>query len=105
MKNALAEPAKAVAVMGEGKTYDHIFVSYSRMDRPVVWRRVQSLKRRCKTLFFDEESLQIAGQWKQEIADSIKKAGLFALFWSEAASQSEWVNKELEFAWQLQSEF
>lgn len=104
LKNALAEPDTAVAVMGEGKTYDHIFVSYSRMDRPVVWRRVQSLKRRCKTIFFDEESLQIAGQWKQEIADSIRKAGLFALFWSEAASQSEWVSKELEFAWQLQSE-
>lgn len=104
VQNALREPDAAVAVMGEGKTYDHIFVSYSRMDRPVVWRRVQSLKRRCRTIFFDEESLQIAGEWKPEIANSIRKASLFALFWSESASQSEWVNKELDCAWQLQGD-
>jgi len=89
--------------MGEGRVYDHIFVSYSRMDRALVRRHVRRLERRCKTICFDAESLQIAGEWPAEIADSIKKANVFALFWSEAASQSEWVAKELGFAWELQS--
>jgi hypothetical protein len=102
LRNALKEPPSPVAVMGEGKVYDHIFVSYSRMDRALVRRHVRRLQRRCKSIFFDEESLQIAGEWPTEISESIKKANVFALFWSEPASQSEWVAKELDYAWQLQ---
>jgi serine/threonine protein kinase len=74
------------------------FASYASADRPEVLRRVQGLSAAGVDVFLDVLSLRAGDDWEQSIVESIRSRDIFYLFWSMAASRSEWVGKEWRYA-------
>ena len=72
------------------------FVSYASNDRNAVLARVHMLEKIIPDIdiFIDLVSLRSGEDWYKRLEDEIKKRDIFYLFWSEAASKSEWVQKE-----------
>jgi hypothetical protein len=48
--------------------------------------------------FQDLLTLEPGDSWEKLLYDYIDKSDVFFLFWSTAASESEWVRKEVEYA-------
>ncbi|MBA7480665.1 hypothetical protein ES707_16127 [subsurface metagenome] len=76
-----------------------VFVSYSTKDieriRPVV-QQIQSIQG--LTIFFADRSLNPGDFISQRIIQNIKVADVFIVFYSEAASQSTYVQQEIGVA-------
>jgi len=90
--------------MGEqAKLYQLAFVSYAKEDRRKVMRRVPMLRAVGIQYFLDAVRLSPGDRWEREIYRHIDECDLFLLFWSRAASQSEWVLKETRYALQRKS--
>jgi hypothetical protein len=87
----------------EAKLYRLAFVSYAREDEEEVTRRVQMLQAVGIQYFLDAIQLSPGDRWEREIYRHIDECDLFLLFWSRAASQSEWVLKETRYALQRKS--
>lgn len=83
---------------GEFKRYRQAFISYSSKDRGEVLRRVQML--RLVRLKFRQDLLDLEpGQkWESTLYRYIDESDVVFLFWSKAARESEWVEKELKHA-------
>jgi hypothetical protein len=90
-----AEPAKEETLKVKVKAYKQVFISYASPDRPEVLKRVQILKIFKISFFQDLLSLDPGDQFEKEIFESIDKCDAFLLFWSKAASESQWVEKEV----------
>jgi len=93
---------KASPVTGSIRTYRSAFVSYASPDRAEVAARLQGI---CKVLpdidlFFDVHSLRSGDRWRERLAEEIRKRDVLYLFWSKAASQSEWVEREWRAAYE-----
>ena len=85
--------------IGRSKKYEKAFISYSSNDREEVLARVQGIKLTDKyDIFQDVISLEEGDRWQPRIYQEIERSDVFFLFWSEAARDSEWVRKELEYA-------
>ena len=57
-----------------------------------------------KTKFFiDLLSLDPGDRWEKKLYETIPQCDLFLLFWSQAAKDSTWVNREVEYALNQQS--
>ena len=82
----------------QAHTYKHAFVSYSSQDREKVLDRVQMLEVTKTPYFMDCLSLTPGERWEKRLYENIDACDLFVLFWSEAASRSEYVLKEVEYA-------
>jgi hypothetical protein len=78
--------------------YKYAFISYASEDRAEVLRRVQLLPLVEIDYFQDVTSLDPGDRWAQELYKEIDKSDVFFLFWSEAARDSEWVNREVLYA-------
>jgi hypothetical protein len=78
--------------------YQQAFISYASKDRPEVLKRVQMLNLAKIKFFQDLLSLEAGDPWEKLLYDHIDKSDVFFLFWSKAASESEWVKKEVEYA-------
>jgi hypothetical protein len=70
------------------------FASYASADRDEVLRRVQGLTAAGLDVFLDVLSLRAGDDWEQSLMENIRAKDIFYLFWSMAASRSEWVDKE-----------
>ena len=78
--------------------YRYAFISYASEDRAEVLRRVQLLPLVQIDYFQDITSLDPGDRWAQELYREIDKSDVFFLFWSKAARNSEWVEKEVLYA-------
>jgi hypothetical protein len=78
--------------------YQQAFISYASKDRPEVLKRVQMLNLAKIKFFQDLLTLEAGDTWEKLLYDYIDKSDVFFLFWSKAASESEWVRKEIEYA-------
>jgi hypothetical protein len=95
---AAVEPARAEQPAGEFVRYRQAFISYCSKDRAEVLRRVQML--RLVKLKFRQDLLDLEpGQkWESTLYRYIDESDVFFLFWSKAAKESEWIEKELRHA-------
>jgi hypothetical protein len=78
--------------------YQQAFISYASKDRQEVLKRVQMLNLTKIKFFQDLLTLEPGDSWEKLLYDYIDKSDVFFLFWSTAASESEWVRKEVEYA-------
>ncbi|HEV7891260.1 MAG TPA: toll/interleukin-1 receptor domain-containing protein [Pyrinomonadaceae bacterium] len=95
----VVEPASAEEQpAGEFVRYHQAFISYCSKDRAEVLRRVQML--RLVRLNFRQDLLDLEpGQkWESTLYQYIDESDVIFLFWSKAAKESEWVDKELRHA-------
>lgn len=76
------------------------FISYASKDRSRVAMVVQGIKKARPDLkvFFDVDSLKGGEYWENTIKKEIVARDFFYLFWSKAARESEWVEKEWRHA-------
>lgn len=76
------------------------FASYSSNDRAEVLGRLQGIKTIHPDLdiFFDVFSLRSGNDWESKLNEHVPSKDKFLLFWSKAASESEWVEKEWKMA-------
>lgn len=88
------EPAPA----GNLTRYQQAFISYASKDRQEVLKRVQMLNVAKVKFFQDLLTLEPGDEWEKLLYEYIDKSDVFFLFWSQAASESEWVKKEVEYA-------
>ena len=79
------------------------FASYASADREEVLARLQGMKKVAPHLdvFIDVLSLRSGRRRAQRLEEEIRARDVFYLFWSLAASRSEWVDKEWRTALRL----
>ncbi|HKS29178.1 MAG TPA: toll/interleukin-1 receptor domain-containing protein [Pyrinomonadaceae bacterium] len=78
--------------------YQQAFISYASKDRQEVLKRVQMLNVAKIKFFQDLLTLEPGDEWEKLLYEYIDRSDVFFLFWSKAASESEWVRKEVEYA-------
>jgi hypothetical protein len=76
------------------------FASYATEDRADVLARIQGIQKARPDLdiFLDVVSLRSGQVWFDRIREEIQRRDVFYLFWSKAASESEWVEREWRMA-------
>jgi TIR domain len=84
--------------------YKKIFFSYSSKDRRDVSLVAQSYHAIDQDFFMDILSLSAGERWERQLYRKIDECDVFMLFWSENARQSEWVEKETEYALKKEAE-
>lgn len=79
------------------------FASYASVDRADVFARIQGMQKSMPELdvFVDVASLRSGEKWAQRLDAEIAGRDVFYLFWSAAASSSEWVKREWQRALEL----
>lgn len=87
------EPEPAASMV----RYRQAFISYASKDRPEVLKRVQMLNLAKIKFFQDLLTLEPGQTWERMLYEYIDKSDVFFLFWSKAASESEWVRREVEY--------
>ncbi len=80
------------------RAYKYAFISYTRTDRPRVLTCAQFLRISKINFFQDLLNLEPGDEFEKVIVREINKSDVFLLFWSEAASKSKWVRKEIKYA-------
>jgi hypothetical protein len=83
--------------------YRQAFISYASADRAEVLKRVQMLNASKVSFFQDLLTLEPGDHWGKLLYEYIDKSDVFFLFWSQAASESQWVGKEIAFARERQA--
>lgn len=75
------------------KRFETAFACYASDDRDSVLARIQGLQKGVPAMdvFLDVASLRSGDRWQQRLRKEILNRDIFYLFWSEAASKSEWV--------------
>jgi HEAT repeat protein len=97
-----APVAAVVDVTSREARFRRAFASYSSDDRARVIARVQGMLKILPELdiFLDVLSLRSGERWEARITEEILSRDAFLLFWSLAASQSTWVEREWKTALQ-----
>jgi methyl-accepting chemotaxis protein len=75
-----------------------IFASYAAEDRIEVLRWKRGAEAAGAEVFVDVLSLRTGQNWEEELWKQVPSMDLFCLFWSKAASESAWVEKEWQCA-------
>ena len=77
------------------------FASYASEDRNEVLARVQGMLKVVPTLdvFMDVVSFRSGERWEQRLESEIVSRDVLYLFWSQAATQSPWVDREWRIAY------
>ncbi len=83
---------------GNLEPYEYAFISYASEDRPEVLKRVMAISAARIQFFQDILSLDPGVRWERELYKHIDRCEVVFLFWSRAASRSEWVEKEILYA-------
>lgn len=76
------------------------FISYSSEDRAEVLKRVQMLKASGIDVFQDVLALEPGQRWERKLYEEIDRCDVFFVFWSASAKASEWVVREMRYAWE-----
>jgi HEAT repeat protein len=94
--------AAAADVTSREARFQRAFASYSSEDRERVMGRIQGMLKILPELdiFLDVLSLRSGERWEARITEEILSRDAFLLFWSLAASQSTWVEREWKTALQ-----
>ncbi len=75
------------------------FASYASEDRPRVLDRVATLEIHCGLrVFLDCVSMRPNARWRELLPDMVLESDQLLLFWSKAARDSRWVDKEWRIA-------
>ena len=82
------------------RTYQHIFVSYSRQDKEVVETYRLAQLALGNDVFVDTYSIRVGEDWRASLARAIDTADIFQLFWSESSAASPNVKDEWDYALQ-----
>jgi len=77
------------------------YLCYAAADRAEVLRRAQFLSSMGISVFVDAIGIEIGQNWRDQIRRMIEQADVFFLFWSEAASRSQEVLHEVDYALRL----
>lgn len=72
------------------------FLSHSSLDKKIVIAVHEALEK--DSTWLDRAEIEWGDLFLEKITDGIKSATDFVLFWSEAASKSEWVRLEVNMA-------
>ena len=93
------QPAPA-DVTSETRVVRTAFASYAHDDQSEVSGRIQGMVKALPSLqvFMDVFSLRSGEDWQARLLQEIQACDIFYLFWSRAASQSEWVDREWRLA-------
>jgi len=86
---------------GDPRRYRRAFVCYASKDRAEVIRRSAILRIAGVRVFQDVFDLDPGERWEKKLYEFIDQCDLFLLFWSLAAKDSEWVEKEVRYACEL----
>jgi len=99
-RGATLDPHRTVPREGGGHAvrFEKAFASYASEDREEVLKRVQAIRLCNVDCFQDIVDLSPGERWARELYRRIDDCDAFFLFWSKAASQSEWVLKEAHYA-------
>jgi hypothetical protein len=82
---------------GSAIRYRQAFVSYARRDQLEVLKRLQVLEVE-RQKYFQDVDIKPGEEWQNLIYQKISESDVLFLFWSKAASESEWVGKEIDYA-------
>lgn len=74
------------------------FISYATSDRADVLKRVPMLTQLQIDFFREVLNAEPRERWEKQLYHYIDECDLFLLFWSPAASRSDWVLKEVRYA-------
>ena len=97
---ALAAVAPEVE-SAHARPYRRIFPSYSHLDEPIV-QQVEAYARTLGDEYLrDVTHLRSGELWSERLADFIRTADVFQLFWSRNSMASTWVRREWEYALSL----
>lgn len=102
MKKEMQFSSSEARMKGEMKNYMTAFISYSSKDKNEVIKRVQGIEATGISVFQDFKSIQPGEDWNSKLFDMIPKSDVFYLFWSNNAKNSDWVDKEINYAIQCQ---
>jgi TIR domain len=83
----------------ERRNVRRAFASYASADRAAVLARVQGIRASGISVFLDALSLHAGDKWEKRLYAEIDECDELFLFWSEAASKSEWVEREWRYAY------
>ena len=75
----------------------HIFISYSRKDKEYVDELKKKLNSEGFKVWIDDQILT-GSRWKKEIKNAIDSCSALIVVMSETASQSTWVEREINYA-------
>ncbi len=84
----------------QDKKYD-VFISYSSSDHLWAQKLYESLRDRGVKPFWDKESLRTGEQWDLQLEDALNASQHLVVLWSANASNSNWVNQEINFFYRL----
>ncbi len=96
-----ADGASSVDELPAATAYDYVFMSYASEQRDLITTHAQVLQSMGIKYFHDVVSLRAGDDWKDKLQEHVNACDLFLLYWSQAASDSEWVRQEL--AWALET--
>jgi len=77
-----------------------VFISYSRVNGEVVSIAAKLLRAGGATVFQDVVDIEYGSDWQEALARAIRQCERVLVFWSLAASTSEWVEREWRMALQ-----
>ena len=75
-----------------------VFISYSRVNGDVVTIAAKLLRAGGATVFQDVVDIEYGSDWQEALAKAIRQCERVLVFWSLAASTSEWVEREWRMA-------
>ncbi|MBX3084619.1 MAG: TIR domain-containing protein [Anaerolineae bacterium] len=76
----------------------HIFLSYSHKDEELMSKAAHYLEKQ-KVSVWTDKGIEIgSNRWKKQIERAIESAGCFVVLLTPNAKQSEWVQREIEYA-------
>jgi molecular chaperone DnaK len=92
----------AQTLQAEQSRHRKAFASYASEDRDDVLSIIQGIQKGNPGLdmFFAEASLRSGERWQERLWEEIDRRDIFYLFWSLAASRSDWVRKEWRCAYE-----
>lgn len=76
----------------------HVFLSYSHMDKEIMWRVRSTLEAEGLKVWTDEGIALGTSDWMHSVESAIKTAGCFVVILTPHAHESEWVRKEIGLA-------
>jgi hypothetical protein len=75
-----------------------VFISYSSRDRREALEIKSLLESQSIKVWLDYFDIQEASDLRQELSDKVRQSDVFCLLLSPSASESRWVNEEIEYA-------
>lgn len=99
--NTDGDDRATLGIVGDRATrFRRAFISYASTDRAAVLARLQVL-RAAGIEYFQDIDMEPGERWEKELFRRIDDADLFLLFWSQAAKDSPWVHREVQYALDL----